>query len=178
MLRMRTLIYSYYFRFYFFCIFVYCQFWWNNYACSSIADTHDPAQVGSPKSGPFRGPLGPPKILGPTRVHIAKRHLDRFSRWSRARQYIQYIDRHRDHGMTATSGRICFFIWLKVCCILSNVGGSEKSQLWVVIGGSEKNRLWCVATGMSDKRRHSKFSEWPSSALIHASSLFRHWSVA
>ena len=42
-----------------------------------------------------------------------------------------------------------FFIWLKVCCVPSNVGGSEKSQLWVVVGGSEKNRLWCVATGMS-----------------------------
>ena len=27
-----------------------------------------------------------------------------------------------------------FFIWLKVCCVLSNVGGSEKSQLWVVVG--------------------------------------------
>ena len=71
-----------------------------------------------------------------------------------------------------------FFIWLKVCCILSNVGGSQKSQLWVVIGGSEKNRLWCVATGMSGKQCHSKCSKWPPSALIHASSLFRHWSVA
>jgi len=44
-----------------------------------------------------------------------------------------------------------FFIWLKVCCILSNVGSSEKSQLWVVISGSEKNRLWCVATAMSQQ---------------------------
>jgi len=24
-----------------------------------------------------------------------------------------------------------FFIWLKVCCVLSNVGGSEDSQLWL-----------------------------------------------
>jgi len=51
-------------------------------------------------------------------------------------------------------------------------------QLWVVISGSEKNRLWCVATGMSGKQRHSKCLEWPPSALIHAFSLFRHWSVA
>ena len=65
-----------------------------------------------------------------------------------------------------------FFIWLKVCCVLSNVGGSEESQLWVVVGGSEKNRLWCVATGMSGKQRHSKCSEWPPSALVNASSLF------
>jgi len=55
---------------------------------------------------------------------------------------------------------------------------SEESQLWVVVGGSEKNRLWCVATGMSGKQCHSKCSEWPPSALIHVSSLFRHWSVA
>ena len=27
-----------------------------------------------------------------------------------------------------------FFIWLKVCCVLSNIGGSDESQLWVVIG--------------------------------------------
>ena len=67
---------------------------------------------------------------------------------------------------------------LNVCCILLSVGGSEKRQLWVVISGSEKNQLWCMATGMSGKQCHSKCSEWPPSALIHASSLFRHWSVA
>ena len=62
-----------------------------------------------------------------------------------------------------------FFIWLKVCCIPPNVGGSEKSRLWVGIGGSEKNRLWCVANGMSDKHRYSKSSKWPPPARIHAS---------
>jgi len=64
------------------------------------------------------------------------------------------------------------FIWPKVCCVLSDVGGSEKSQLWVVTGGSEKNRLWCVATGMSGKQCHSKCSNWPPSSIIHASSFF------
>ena len=59
-----------------------------------------------------------------------------------------------------------------------NAGGSEESQFWVVVSGSEKNRLWCVATGMSGKQWHSKCSEWPPSARIHASSLFWHWSVA
>jgi len=29
---------------------------------------------------------------------------------------------------------------LLVRCVLSDVGGSEKSQLWFVLGGSEKNR--------------------------------------
>ena len=52
------------------------------------------------------------------------------------------------------------FIWLKICCILSSVGGSEKS------------RLWCVATGMSGKQCRSKCSKWPPSALTHASSHF------
>jgi len=53
-----------------------------------------------------------------------------------------------------------FFIWLKVCCIPPNVGGSEK------------NRLLCVANGISGKQRHSKCSKWPPSARIHISSFF------
>ena len=52
---------------------------------------------------------------------------------------------------TLTCEKQNFFVWLKVCCVLSNVGGSEESQLWVVVGGSEKNRLCCGATGMSGK---------------------------
>jgi len=44
-----------------------------------------------------------------------------------------------------------FLIWLKVCCVLSNIGGSEKSQLWAVVGDSEKNWLWWVATRMSQQ---------------------------
>jgi len=45
-----------------------------------------------------------------------------------------------------------FFISLKVSCILSNVGGSEESQLWVVVGGSEKNPLF-------SPRRNKKLPE-------------------
>ena len=71
-----------------------------------------------------------------------------------------------------------FFIWLKVCCIPPNVGGSGKSRLWVGIGGSEKKRLWCAANGMSGMQHYSKCSKWPPSAPIHASSFFRHWSTA
>jgi len=84
----------------------------------------------------------------------------------------------RKNVITRTCELQHFFIWLKICRVLSNVGGSEKSQLWIVVGGSEKNRLCCVATGMSGKQCHSKCSKWSPSALIHASSLFRHWSVA
>ena len=58
-----------------------------------------------------------------------------------------------------------FFIWLKVCCIPPNVGGSEKS------------RLWCVANGMSGKQHYSKCLKWSPSARIHASSLFHQWST-
>ena len=71
-----------------------------------------------------------------------------------------------------------FFIWLKVLFVPSNVGGSEKSQLWVGVSGSEKNRLRRVTTGMSGKQRHSKCSKQPPSSWIHASTLFRHWSIA
>jgi len=70
-----------------------------------------------------------------------------------------------------------FFIWLKVFCILSSIGGYGESQLWIVVCCSEKNRLWCVATGMSGKQCHSKCSEWPLCALIHVSNLFRHCTV-
>jgi len=38
-----------------------------------------------------------------------------------------------------------FFIRLKVCCVPSNVGGSEK------------NRLWCVATGVSVEPKSQQY---------------------
>ena len=57
------------------------------------------------------------------------------------------------------------FIWLKVCCIPPNIGGSEN------------NLLWSVANGMSDKQHYGKCSKWPPSAQIHVSGLFCQWSV-
>ena len=102
--------------------------------------------------------------------------------------YFRYLRRKQTViSLSTTPGKMSphylvkcttFFIWLKVCYIPPNVGGSEKSRLWVGIGGSEKNRLWCVANGMSGKQRYSKCSNWPPSARIHASSLFCHWSTA
>ena len=72
------------------------------------------------------------------------------------------------------------FVWWKVCCLPLNVGGSEKANcvvchwwLWW-----EPVMLRCVATWMSGKQHHSKCSTWPSSAWIHASSLFCHWLIA
>ena len=70
-----------------------------------------------------------------------------------------------------------FFIWLKVCCVLSNVGGSEDSQCcgcrrWL------RKELVVMCGNWNGKQRHSKCSKWPSSAWIRASSLFRHLSLA
>jgi len=96
----------------------------------------------------------------------------------RRKQTAVHLPTPPENVTTLTCELQHFLIWLKVCCVLSNVGGSKKSQLWVVVGYSGKNRLWCVATGMSGNQCHSKCWEWPPSALIHASSLFRHRSVA
>jgi len=46
-----------------------------------------------------------------------------------------------------------FFISLKVCCVLSNVGCCEESQWWVVVGGSETGcdvwQLECLASNVT-----------------------------
>ena len=95
-----------------------------------------------------------------------------FRGYFRRKQTVIHLPTPLENVTTLTCELQSFFIRVKVCCVLSNVGGSEESQLWVVVGGSEKNRLWWVATGMSSKQCHSKYSEWPPSALIHASSHF------
>ena len=96
----------------------------------------------------------------------------------RRKQTVIHLPTTPENVTTLTCELQNFFIWLNVCCILSNVGSSKKRELWVVAHGSEKNWLWCVATGMSGKKCHSRCLEWSPSPLIHASSLFWHWSVA
>ena len=89
------------------------------------------------------------------------------SHFQRTSDYLRYLTSTPPENVTTLTCQMQnFFIWLKVCCISSNVGGSGK------------NRLWCVATGMSGKRSHRKCSKWPPSVWIRASSLFCHWSVA
>ena len=105
-------------------------------------------------------------------------HTSDYLRYLTRKKSVVYLPNPTWNVTTLTCELQNFFIWLKFCCVLSNVGGSKKSQLWTFISGSERNRLWCVATGMSGKLCHSKCSEWPPSALIHAFSLFWHWSVA
>jgi len=98
----------------------------------------------------------------------------------RRKQTVIHLSTPPENVTTLTCKLQNIFIWLNVCCVHSNVGGSKENQLWVVVGGSEKSRLWCVATTcrMSGKQCHSKCSVWPPSALIDASSLFRHCSFA
>jgi len=98
-------------------------------------------------------------------------HTSDYLCYLKRKQTVIHLPTAPENVTTLTCELRNFFIWLNVCCILSNIGSSEKSQLWDVVGGSEKNRLWCVATGMSGKQCHSKCSEWPPSALIHAFSL-------
>jgi len=90
----------------------------------------------------------------------------------RRKQSVIHLPTPPENVTTLTCELQNFFIWLKVFCVLSNVRGSEESQLWVVVGSSEKNRLWCVAAGMSGKQCNSKCSEWLSFALIHAPVFF------
>ena len=55
-----------------------------------------------------------------------------------------------------------FFIWLKVCCVFSNVGGSEKTQLWVVVCGQAFRLCICA-----DDRDHLLDpSKWLNSIAI------------
>ena len=76
------------------------------------------------------------------------------------KQTVTHLPISPENVAILTGEILNFFIWLKVCCVLSNVGGSEK------------NRLWCVETRMSGKQRYSKCSKLPPSAWIHASSVF------
>jgi len=99
-------------------------------------------------------------------------HTSDYLRYLTRKQSVIHWPTPPENVTTLTCELQNFFIWLKVCCVLSDVWGSEKSQLWVVVGGSEKNPLWCVATGMSGKQCHSNCSEWSRSLFIHASSLF------
>jgi len=99
-------------------------------------------------------------------------HTSDYLRYLRRKQTVIHLPTPPENVTTLTCELQNFFIRLKVCCVLSNAGGSEDSQLWVVMGGSEKNRLWCVATGMSGKQSHSKCSEWPPSAVLYMLPVF------
>ena len=47
------------------------------------------------------------------------------------KQTVIHLPTPTENVTTLTCELQNFFIWLKVCCILSNVGGSEESHLWL-----------------------------------------------
>ena len=50
-----------------------------------------------------------------------------------------------------------FFISLKTCCVFSNVGGCEESQLWVVITGCDVWQLECQASNVTTSVQSDHF---------------------
>jgi len=83
--------------------------------------------------------LGNPEKLFSTVLFI--RNSDYLCYLWRKRTVI-YLPAPAENFTTVTRDLQNFFIWRKLCCVLPNVGGSEKSQLWVVVGGTKKNWLW------------------------------------
>jgi len=67
-------------------------------------------------------------------------YISDYLRYLRRKQTVIHLLTPRENVTTLTCEVQNFFIRLKVC-VLSNAGGSEDSQLWVVVGGSEKNHL-------------------------------------
>jgi len=86
----------------------------------------------------------------------------------RRKQTVNHLPFPPENVTTLTCELQNFFIWLKVCCVPSIVGCHR--WLWkepVVMCGN-----WNVRQAMSQQ----VFRVTPS-VLIHASSLFRHWSI-
>jgi len=68
-------------------------------------------------------------------------HICDYLRYLRRKQTVTHLLTPPENVTTVTCEMHNFFILLKVCCVPSDVDGSGKSRLWVVVGGSEKNRL-------------------------------------
>ena len=86
----------------------------------------------------------PKKVIFNGIIHT---HSSDYLRYiSRIKQTVIHLSTPPESVSTLTCEMLNFYIWLKVFCVPSNVGGSEK------------NRLWCVATGMSGKHCRSKCS--------------------
>ena len=99
---------------------------------------------------------------------IQKSHFHRcYSYIDPSSDYLCYLTRKQSLGLihlptppenviTLTCELQNFFIWLKVHCVLSNVGRSEKSQLWIVNRGLWKEPVvmcgnWNVRQAMSQQ---------------------------
>jgi len=100
----------------------------------------------------------------------------------RRKQTVIHLPTPTENATTLTCVLQNFFIWLNVFAFFQTLEALKRASCGLSSVALEKKPviffLWYVATGMSGKQRHSKCSEWPPSALVHASRLFRQWSVA
>jgi len=90
--------------------------------------------------------LGNPKKSFSTILFIC---TSDYLRYLTRKQSVMHLPTPPENVTTRTSELQNFFIWLKVCCVLSDILGSEKSQLWVVVGGSVMCGNWNVRQAMS-----------------------------
>jgi len=78
-------------------------------------------------------------------------HTSDYLRYLRRKQTVIHLPTQSENVTTLTCELQNFFIWLKVCCVLSD-GGCERSQLWVVIGGLDVMcGNWNVRQAMSQQ---------------------------
>ena len=109
--------------------------------------------------------LGNPKRSFSTVLFI---HTSDYLCYLRRKQTVIHLPTPPENVTTLTCELQNFFIWLKVCCVLSNVGSSKKSRLWVVVGGSEK--IGCDVWQMECQASHVTASV-QSDHLLHGSML-------
>ena len=81
-------------------------------------------------------------------------HTSDYLRYLTRQQSVIHLPTPTESATTLTCELQNFFIQLKVCCVLSDILGSGKSQLWVVISGSEKTpcdvwQLECQASNVT-----------------------------
>ena len=95
-------------------------------------------------------------------------HTSDYLHYLRRKQTVIHLPTPPENVITLTCEMQNFFIWLKVCYVLSNGGGSEESQLWVVTGGSKKNHLFLhnkLSAHHTDNATHNISSHRPHSVL-------------
>jgi len=68
--------------------------------------------------------LGNPKESFSTVLFI---HTSGYLRYLTRKQSVIHLPKPPENVTTLTCELQNFFIWLKVCCVISNVGGSEKA---------------------------------------------------
>jgi len=93
------------------------------------------------------------------------------------KQSIIHLPTPPENVTTLTCELQNFFIWLKVCCVLSDVGGFERASCGLSSVALKRTRcdVWqleCQASSATASVQSDHYLQ-----LIHASSLFRHCSA-